>query len=100
MDVVKFKIALLCALAITLSSRTQAALSGYWESSKILHAVLGDSNVADALKQQPIEFISRTQSGYTIKSRDCTVDVYVDQKTASNLGSGDWTVRIGKSDCR
>jgi hypothetical protein len=82
-----------------LTSTASAALSGYWETSKVLHAILGRNDVADALKQQPIESIMSTGSGYRIKSRDCSVDVRVDRKQASKPGLGGFRIHVGHSRC-
>ncbi len=64
------------ALAATaVAAPAFSAVSGYWSSSKVLHAILGESRVADALRQQPIEAISKTDSGYRVESRDCAREV-------------------------
>lgn len=72
-----------------------AALSGYWDSSKILHAVLGDNRLADALKQQPIERIEKTAEGYEVSSRDCTVQVRVTSSVPDHPGPTRHTLSIG-----
>lgn len=76
-----------------------AALSGYWESSKVLYQILGDANVADALKQQPIESITKTDAGYRLTSRNCAVDVRVTEMIPARPGPAKVTVRIGKGRC-
>jgi hypothetical protein len=87
------------ATMAALTATTSAALSGYWETSKTLHAILGRNDVADALKQQPIESIIATENGYRIKSRDCSVEVRVDRKQASKPGPGGFRIRVGHGRC-
>ncbi|WP_323715650.1 hypothetical protein [Paracoccus aminovorans] len=77
-----------------------AALSGYWDSTKILHAILGDKRLADALKQQPIERIEKTADGYEVSSQDCMVQVKVDSILPDHPGPTRHTIRIGKGHCR
>ncbi|WP_156933622.1 hypothetical protein [Paracoccus sp. J39] len=77
-----------------------AALSGYWDSSKILHAILGDNRLADALKQQPIERIEKTAEGYEVSSRDCAVQVKVTSIAPDHPGPTRHTISIGKGRCQ
>lgn len=83
----------------TLSQPAQAALSGYWESSKVLHAILGRSDVADALRQQPISSIETIRSGYRLKSRDCVVDVRAEQRNMNRPGPNSVKIVVGQSRC-
>lgn len=98
----KFRSALAVGLiaAGTLSQPARAALSGYWESSKVLHAILGRNEVADALRQQPISSIETTRSGYRLKSRDCTVDVTVERQNTRRPGPGNMKIMVGNGRCR
>lgn len=93
------RIAIAAAAIATLTSTASAAPSGYWETSKTLHAILGRNDVADALRQQPIESITATESGYRIKSRDCSVDVRVDRKESSKPGPNGIRIHVGHSRC-
>lgn len=77
-----------------------AALSGYWDSSKILHAVLGDNRLDDSLKQQPIERIEKTTEGYEVSSWDCTVQVRVESSAPDHPGPTRHTISIGKGRCK
>lgn len=77
-----------------------AALSGYWDSTKILHAILGDNRLADALKQQPIERIEKTANGYEVSGRDCTVQIKVDSVLPDHPGPTHHTISISKGRCR
>lgn len=77
-----------------------AALSGYWDSSKILHAVLGDNRLADALKQQPIERIEKTTEGYEVSSRDCMVQVRVVSRVPNHPGPTRHSISIGNGWCK
>jgi hypothetical protein len=82
------------------SGPATAALSGYWDSSKVLHALLGQSAVADALKQQPIRSITATESGYRIESRDCVVDVSVKRGKVDRPGPSAFQIQVGHGHCR
>ena len=84
------------AIAATPAS---AALSGYWDSSKVIHAILGDDTVADALRQQPIESIARTENGYQISSRDCSVEVRVNRTAPARPGPTRFSLSIGGGQC-
>ncbi|QRZ13661.1 hypothetical protein JWJ88_19585 [Paracoccus methylovorus] len=85
-------------LAIT-AAPASAALSGYWDNSKIIHATLGNDMVADALKQQPVESITSTESGYQIQSQDCRVDVQVTRTAPDRPGPTRFSLKIGKGQC-
>jgi hypothetical protein len=93
------RILIAAATIAALTGTASAALSGYWETSKTLHAILGRNGVADALKQQPIESITATETGYRIKSRDCTVDVRVDRKQSSKPGPSGFRIHVGHARC-
>ena len=94
-----FRLTIAAATMAALTGTASAALSGYWETSKTLHAILGRNDVADALKQQPIESITSTESGYRIKSRDCSVEVRVDRKQSSKPGPGGFRIHVGHTRC-
>lgn len=81
------------------ASPAAAALSGYWDSSKVIHAILGHDGVADALRQQPIESITRNETGYQIRSRDCRVDVAVDRMAPDGPGAARFSLTIGRGHC-
>ena len=87
-------------LSLLAAGRTQAALSGYWETSGVLHAILGSGELADALKQQPIASIVATESGYRVESVDCKVEVRVDRQPGNRPGPGSFTFDIGTADCK
>ena len=93
------RFALMIALSLCLASPAVAALSGYWQSSKVLHAILENPELADALRQQPIVSVAATDSGYRIRSRDCTVDVEVVYEWAKRPGLRQFTVKIGRGAC-
>jgi len=86
--------------ALIFSGQAHAALSGYWDSSKILHSILGRNDVADSLKQQPVESITRTDSGYQIKSQSCAVDVTVERTLANTPGPSGFKIQVGPSRCQ
>lgn len=90
--------------AITLfaiaSRPANAALNGFYDSARVLHAILGEARVADALRQQPIIFIDQIQNGYRLKSEACQVDVTVNRMIAARPGPTPFTLRIGKGKCK
>ena len=88
--------AAILAIAATPAS---AALSGYWDSSKVIHAILGNDRVADALRQQPIESIARTENGYQIRSQDCSVEVRVNRTAPDRPGPTRFSLSIGAGQC-
>lgn len=97
----RLQILALAATAFIFAGKpADAALSGYWESSKVLHALLGREDLADALKQQPISSIEATRTGYRIKSHDCTVDAIVERRGSRRPGPGGFVIRIGNGRCR
>ena len=87
-------------LSLVLASPSMAALSGYWESSKEIHAILGSNDLADKLKQQPIMSIVETETGYRVQSRDCTVDVEVIHKMTKGPGPVPFDIRVGRGVCK
>lgn len=91
--------ATLTAALAAAATPVSAALSGYWDSAKVIHAILGSAQVADALRQQPVERIERTQDGYRLHSRDCRVDVRVTRTAADRPGPGSFGLGIGRGDC-
>lgn len=95
------KSVVLLATALALPALpSAAALSGYWDSSKILHAMLGDNRLADALKQQPVERIEKTAEGYVVESRNCTVRVRVTSTPSDRPGPTRHSISIGAGTCR
>lgn len=86
--------------ALIFAGQAHAALSGYWDSSKILHSILGRNDVANSLKQQPVESITRTDSGYQIKSHSCAVDVTVERILPNRPGPSGFKIRVGPSHCQ
>lgn len=91
--------ATLAAALAAAATPVSAALSGYWDSAKVIHAILGSAQVADALRQQPVERIERTQDGYRLHSRHCRVDVRVTRTAADRPGPGSFGLGIGRGDC-
>lgn len=89
------------AAAIALTGPAAAATSGYWDSARVLHAILDSDQVADGLRQQPIHSISRTRDGgYVVQSENCSVGVSVARERASRPGRDDFSLRIARGRCR
>lgn len=76
-----------------------AAVSGYWDSSKVLHAILGNGQVADALRQQPVQTITRIERGYRLSSQACTVDVTVTRTLPNRPGPTTFALSVGPGQC-
>ncbi|TKT79182.1 hypothetical protein [Aquamicrobium sp. LC103] len=81
------------------TSPASAALAGYYDSARVLHAVLGHDDVADALRQQPIATITQTEDGYRLESRDCAVEVVVHREAGSQPGPGSFRLDVGQGKC-
>lgn len=91
---------ILIALAVTfLGSQASAALSGYWDSVKVIQAILGAEQTGDALRQQPVERIEEAPGGYVVSSRDCRATVKVTRTTPTKPGPTAFTLAIGKGRC-
>lgn len=97
MKIIATAVTATCLLA---ASPSFAALSGYWDSSKVIHAILGNAKVADALKQQPIDSVTATTDGYRVASRNCHVDVRVQRTEPSRPAPAQFTLNIGRGQCR
>lgn len=76
-----------------------AALSGYWDSNKIISAILSEDSLGNALRQQPIERITRTPAGFRVESRDCAVEVAVTAIPADRPGPSRFTLTVGQGHC-
>lgn len=87
------------SVALVVATPAFAAVSGYWDSSKVIHAILGNDRVADALRQQPIESVTSTENGYQIASQDCRVDVQVNRIAPDRPGPVRFSLNIGQGQC-
>lgn len=88
------------AAACLLGSPAMARMSGYYESAAVIHAILGNGQVADGLGQQPIESITRTRDGYSVQSQNCSVGVVVVTRRADRPGPADFSLRVQRGRCR
>ena len=86
--------------ALLFAGEAHAALSGFWETSRVLHAILGSNELADSLKQQPVESIVSIDGGYQIKSHSCTVEVRVDRTPQDKPAPSTFQFTVGKSVCQ
>ncbi len=102
MRVTPFTAAWICAAVLGpgLAAPARAALSGYWDSVTVLQAVLADSRIGDALRQQPVEETLKTETGITLKSRDCEIAVVVTRIPAGKPGPDSFTFAPGTAHCR
>ena len=91
------------AIAIALSAMAVpalAALPPFWQSSREIQAVTGSKEVAEALKQAPIERIERAQGGYRVSSQACSVLVKVIYEKSTMPGPQKFQIQPGKAECR
>lgn len=93
------RLAIPAIIGLAAATPVSAALSGYWDSSKVIHAILGNDRVADALGQQPIESITSIENGYQIASRDCRVEVQVNRIAPDRPGPARFSLQIGPGQC-
>lgn len=89
----------LAAVALCSPLPAAAALSGYWDSAKVIHAILGSGDLADALRQLPIESITRTDAGYEVSGGDCRVQVRVTPSPSEHPGPAEFTFEVGSPSC-
>lgn len=83
-----------------------AAMSPYYETATILQRVLGDGNLADALRQQSVTSVVLTgENTWEVKSQECTATVTVEFVAAPAnepaMGGGpNFDVKVGASSCQ
>lgn len=88
-------------LALAMGGPAAAAVSGYWQSASELHAILGRNEVADALRQQPVEAATRVGPDiWELRSRDCSLRVTVETEAVSRPGKQPFRLRLGRASCR
>lgn len=91
---------LAAALLALAAAPATAALSGFYDSAEQIGTILGSSEVADALRQAPVdklEYEGSTADGlleWEIESRDCELSVYL---RAAEAASADGTPMPGKT---
>lgn len=89
------------ALTVALVSPAAAAVSGYWESASEIHAIMGRNDVADALRQQPIESVTRVAPDvWELRSRNCALRATVIKDPPTQTGKRQFQLRIGRAACR
>ena len=88
-------------LALTVAGPAGAAVSGYWQSASELQAILGRNELADALRQQPVEAVTRVAPDiWEVRSRDCSLRVTVEKEAVSRPGKQPFRLRLGRASCR
>ncbi len=89
-------------LATFYSTPSFAVLPPYYESSKEITAILNDPTVADKITSgRPINSITRTETGYTIVARECSLEVkinYLPQK-GGMVGPAKFEMKPGDLKC-
>ncbi len=90
------------ALVILLLSATPsfAALSGYYDSAEKIGAILGSSEVADALHQAPVRAVENIGSSkshhdlWVVRTRDCDLKVELIPRKPSGGMVGKTTYKV------
>lgn len=96
----------LFTLLVVAANPALALMSPYYETATVLQRVLGDGNLADALKQQSVTSIVLTgENTWEVKSQECTATVTVEfvQAPANEPamgGSPNFDVKVGASSCK
>jgi hypothetical protein len=84
---------------------SQAALSGYYDSIERIGTILGDAQLADILRQQPIGAISNTgtrkdgAAEWTIRTQDCDLKVYLIPVLPEGVGKTSYKLDVPKGQC-
>lgn len=92
-------------IAAAQSSSAQAALSGYYDSVERIGTILGNDQVADILRQQPIGAITNTgtrkdgASEWTIRTQDCDLKVYLIPVLPEGIGKTSYKIDVPKGQC-
>ncbi|WP_156167920.1 hypothetical protein [Devosia epidermidihirudinis] len=75
-----------------------AALSGFYDSAEQIQTILSDSDVADALRQAPIGYVSNTGTRddgareWTIRTQDCDLVVFLTPVPPQGVGKTTYTL--------
>jgi hypothetical protein len=100
----RFAISLLALCLGTVPQISHAALSGYHDSAEQIQAILASPELADRLKQQPIESLEFDGSAsdgtleWEIETQDCDAHVYL--RAIPPAGVGKTTYEVARiSDC-
>lgn len=91
---------LLAALLVLTPSSVYAALSGYYDSAEQISMILGNGEVADAVRQAPIGQI--TNSGtrddgaaeWVVRTQDCDLTVYLVPEPPAGVGKTSYRVEL------
>lgn len=95
----KTKIVAAAALAL-LATPASAALSGFHDSAEQITAILQSAEVADALRQAPIESIEREGSRsdgaikWEVETEACDLDVYLTPIKPDGVGKTTYQVEV------
>jgi hypothetical protein len=80
-----------------------AALPPYYESSKEITAILNDPLVTEKITSgRPITSITRTETGYTMVARECSLEIklnYLPQKDGM-VGPVNFEIKPGELKCQ
>lgn len=89
-------------LALT-TATSHAALSGFYDSAEQINMILGSSEVANALRQAPIDSISNSgtrddgANEWTITVQECDLIVYLKPVAPDGVGKTTYQVEVPKS---
>lgn len=87
-------------LILALPGTGSAALSGFYDTGQKVAAIFSTPEVADALRQMPVEGMRRTGSGpdggeaWELQSGDCLLGLQLIPVAPDGPGMTTWQVRI------
>ena len=96
----------LTALLIVAAEPAFALMSPYYESATVIERILGDSSVAEGLKQQAIVSIIQTATdAWEVKTAECTiiatvVDVPAPANEPAMAGGRNFDVKFATPSCQ
>lgn len=84
------------------ASPSYALLPPYYESTKELIDILNNNEVATKITSgRPIQSIEKTENGYKITARECTLDVFIKYKERKDgfVGPAQYEIQTGILQC-
>jgi hypothetical protein len=94
------------ATLLLAASPAFALMSPYYESATVIERILGDSSLADSLKQQAIlTIVQSSQDVWEIRTAECSITVNVVDVAApadepAMAGARNFDVKFGAPNCQ
>lgn len=83
------------------AATAQAALPPYWQRAAEIKAILEDGDVANALKDEPVDAVEWSSDDlYKVRAGVCTLDVRIVSDPQDMPGPRKFHLEIGKPGCR